>query len=191
MCELKFADNPNVTTGEPINDVVIRGSGEQVAFTIVVNKKTPAMVKWFFNGVLLSSSADRRVEIANENNVNEFDYTKMWTQDRNASLHINNITCDDTGIYQVEISNPAETVLLKYELNVQNCKYMLLRVHNCYIPKYLRDGTHMYYFDNCIYNDISHYVLEVSGALYVQLWVYLCKPNLLLDMTIEFLSYAF
>ena len=80
------------------------------------------MVKWFFNGILLSSSADRRVEIANEHN-DEFDYRKVWTQDLDASLYINNITCDDTGFYQVEISNPVETVFLTYNLTVENCKY--------------------------------------------------------------------
>ena len=79
------------------------------------------MVKWFFDGTPLSSSADGRVVIANESN-DEFDYGKVWTQDLDASLYFNNITCDDLGFYQVEISNPVETILFTYELDVENCK---------------------------------------------------------------------
>ena len=115
---MNFADNPAISV--PPDNVVTRETGEQVAFSIEVNKNTPAMVKWFFNGASLSSNG--RVEIANENN-EDFAINKVWTQDLDASFHINNITCYDIGFYQVEISNPAETVLLTYELIVENCKY--------------------------------------------------------------------
>ena len=105
--------------------------GRQVAFSIEISKDTPALVKWFFNGAVLSSSTDRRIEIDNEKN-DEFDFRKLWIQDRDASLHFNNVTCDDTGYYQVEISNPVETVLMTYWLNVDNCKYSIcFTVYHC------------------------------------------------------------
>lgn len=96
--------------------------GDAIAFNVNVNKNTPARVKWFFDAAQLRSSADRRIEIKNENS-EEFEVEKVWMQDLDASLLINNITCDDVGYLQVEISNPVKTVLLTYKLNVDGCKY--------------------------------------------------------------------
>ena len=121
MC-VNFVDSPDISIGVPADSVLTRESGEQVTFSVGVNKNTPAMVKWFFNGESLTSSTDRRVEIVNDQN-DDFDFRKVWTQDLDTSLHINNITCDDIGFYQVEISNPVETIFMTYYLIVENCKY--------------------------------------------------------------------
>lgn len=111
-------DNPVIKTGLPANSVVTRNRGEPVTFHVEISRDTPAMIKWFFTGAPLRSSPDRRVEINNEHN-EEFDYRKVWAQDQNASLHIDDVTFDDMGFYQVEISNPVETVLLTYSLMVE------------------------------------------------------------------------
>ena len=108
-----------IDIGVPSDSVVTKQRGELAIFNIEVSENTPAMVKWFFNGAPLSSSTDRRVEIANEHN-EEFDYKKVWAQNLDASLHINSVTHDDIGFYQVEISNPVETVLLTYSLFVED-----------------------------------------------------------------------
>ena len=125
MCNSNSVDSPVISTSVPADSVVTRKSGESVTFSVVINRDTPAMVKWFFNGAPLRSSPGRHdVEISNENN-EEFDYRKVWAQDLNVSLQINDVTFDDMGFYQVEISNPVETVLLTYRLIVEDstCKH--------------------------------------------------------------------
>lgn len=125
---VNFVDTPLVTPSLQDLDTVTKRKDDIVAFDVHVNKNTPAMVKWFHNGAMLSSSADRRVEISNENS-EDFDSKRVWTQDLDTSLTINNITCDDIGFYQVEISNPVETVIFTYRLNVENCKLYMNRCH--------------------------------------------------------------
>jgi len=118
---VNFVDNPIIIAhGSDNGSTITRKSGETVVFSVNVNKNTPAMVKWFHNAGSLHSSADRRVQISNEN----FDPKTVWTQDLDASVSINNITCDDAGFYQVEISNPVETTLFTYRLNVEGCKFL-------------------------------------------------------------------
>lgn len=120
---MNFIDSP-VYTSEPATDSVLtKRRGDVVTFNVNVNKSTPATVKWFFDAALLHSSPDRRVEINSEENSEEFDVNKVWERDLDASLVINNITCDDAGFYQVEISNPVETFFLTYTLIVEDCKY--------------------------------------------------------------------
>ena len=127
---MNFVDKPMISYGETSGDTE---KGKQVVFSIEISKDTPAMVKWFFNGAPLSSSGDRRIEIDNEDN-DEFNFRKLWIRDLDASLHINNATCDDTGFYQVEIGNPVETVLSTYWLNVDDCKYYLIIYHCIHWP---------------------------------------------------------
>ena len=110
-----------ITFGTPQDSELTMKRGEKIAFSVVVNMNTPAMVRWFFNAAPLRSSANRRVEINNEDNSN-FKADKLWTQDLDASMLINNITCEDTGFYQVEISNPVNTTLVTYKLIVEDCK---------------------------------------------------------------------
>ena len=124
MC-VNFIDSPVITTGMPSESLLTRKSGDVIAFNVLVDMNTPAVVKWFFNAASLSSSADRRVEVSNEIDSIEFNAERVWTRDLNASLFINNITCDDRGFYQVEIRNPVETVLMTYRLIVEGCKYQL------------------------------------------------------------------
>ena len=100
---------------------LILKKGDTVTLHVYVNMNTPASVRWFFNAATLRSSTDRRVEIKNEDN-SEFTVEKMWTQDLDASLLINDVTCADMGFYQVEISNPVSTTLVTYRLFVDNCK---------------------------------------------------------------------
>ena len=109
-----------VIIGVPADSVVTRKRGELVTFSVEVNRNTPAMVKWFLNGASFSSSTDKRIQIGNEYN-EEFDVKKVWTQSLDASLHITDVRCDDTGYYQVEISNPAESILFTYRLVVEDC----------------------------------------------------------------------
>lgn len=123
---MNFVDSPMIITdgSDSITFITVtKKSGEIVVFSVNVNKNTPAMVKWFHNAASLHSSVDRRVEVSNENS-NNFDPKTVWTQDLDASLSINNITCDDKGFYQVEISNPVETTLFTYRLIVEDCKFL-------------------------------------------------------------------
>ena len=122
-------DSPLISTSVPADSVVTRRRGESVTFSVKISKDTPAIVKWFFNGTPLISSPDRHLVISNEQN-DEFDYRKVWAQDLNVSLYIDDVTFDDMGFYQVEISNPVETVLLTYSLIVEDliCKYVLIKL---------------------------------------------------------------
>ena len=116
-----FTDSPVITIGTPSDSSLALKEGDTVAFNVIVNMSTPASVRWFFNAAILRSSTDRRVIVNNEDN-SEFTVKKVWTQDLDASLFIDNITCDDMGFYQVEISNPVSTTLITYRLFVDNCK---------------------------------------------------------------------
>lgn len=120
MC---FVDEPEIG-GDTLADdtVMIKKKGEQITINIFVRKNTPARVKWFFNAAPINSSVDERIQILNENS-KDFEAEKLWREDRDASLLINNITCTDAGFYQVEISNPVKTDLFTYNLNVDDCKY--------------------------------------------------------------------
>ena len=115
-----FADSPMITS-TPSDSPLTFKEGDEVIFHVIVNMNTPASVRWFFNAATLISSTDRRVEVKNEDN-SEFAVEKMWTQDLDASLFINDVTCDDMGFYQVEISNPVNTILITYQLFIEDCK---------------------------------------------------------------------
>lgn len=105
----------------PQDSVLTMKRGDKIAFNVIVNMSTPAIVRWIFNAAPLRSSVNRRVEVNNEDNP-DFNADKLWTQDLDASVLINNITCDDRGFYQVEISNPVNTTLITYTLIVEDCK---------------------------------------------------------------------
>ena len=108
-------------TSTPSDSPLTFKKGDTVALDVIVNMNTPASVRWFFNAATLISSTDRRVEVNNEDN-SEFTVEKMWTQNLDASLFINDVTCADTGFYQVEISNPVNTTLITYWLFIEDCK---------------------------------------------------------------------
>ena len=77
-------------------------------------------MQWFHNGKPVSSDGEHIV-IANED-APEFASTIVWTEDRDSSFTLLNITCDDSGLYQVEISNTFATELFTYHLIVNDCK---------------------------------------------------------------------
>ena len=108
----------------PENIEIIKKENDTTMIDILVNKDTSASVRWFYNGRPLSSDGGH-IMIANEG-APEFDSTAVWIDDRDATLTVTNVTCDDGGLYQVEITNPFATVLFTFHLTVVECsKYYI------------------------------------------------------------------
>ena len=117
-------DTPIVNNGvAPENFEIIKKENDATMFDILVNKDTSASVQWFYNGTALSSDGGN-IMIENEG-APEFDSTVVWIDDRDATLTVTNITCDDGGLYQVEITNPLATKLFTFHLIVVGCKYYI------------------------------------------------------------------
>jgi len=116
-------DTPIINNGvEAENFEIIKKENESATFNILVSKNTPASVQWFYDGMTLSSDGGHII-IENEG-APEFDSTAAWKDNRDASLTIIP-TCNDAGLYQVEISNPFATEMFTYHLIVENCKYSI------------------------------------------------------------------
>ena len=117
-------DTPIINNGvAPENIEIIKKENDTTMFDILVNKVTSASVQWFYNGMALNSDGGHII-IENEG-APEFASTAVWIDDRDATLTVTNVTCDDGGLYQVEITNPFATKLFTFHLTVVGCKYYI------------------------------------------------------------------